>query len=216
MASNDVDGAAAGPLAAFRVELRPAAPHRRGGDALVVFARAEKNLPDLEQRDIAEAPAGVALGRGDKPRNEARAHVGEISRDRVGERERGRAAAERFRRHPGDERPGHCFAQGERGQRALGEPGALLHEREDGFGRALVEPGQGRGRGAVDAGDAQNLLDDIGLHLNVGAPRGDEHMRPFDAKAQPAKDGFAFLARDIDAEEPPDLAIGEGDRTPRR
>ena len=81
---------------------------------------------------------------------------------------------------------------------------------------ALVEPGQGRGRRAVDAGDAQDLLDDIGLDLHVRAPGGDENMGPLDAEAQSAEDRLALVARDIDAEEPLHFAIREGDRAPRR
>ena len=49
----DVDAAAAAPMPAFAVRLGPAAPHGGRGDALVVFARPEKNLPDFEQRDVA-------------------------------------------------------------------------------------------------------------------------------------------------------------------
>ena len=81
-----------------------------------------------------------------------------------------RAAAEQFRCGFGDERPGHRLAERERGERALGEARPLLHERQHGFRHAIVEPGQGRGRRAVDAGDAQDLLHDIGLDLDVGAP----------------------------------------------
>ena len=90
LASKTSTSAAAAPVPAFPVRLGPAAPHRCGRDALVVFARAEKDLPDLEQRDVAQGPAGVALGGGDETRNEARAHVGEVGCDRIGERERRR------------------------------------------------------------------------------------------------------------------------------
>ena len=93
----DVDEPAAAPIPAFLARLGAAAPHSRSRDALVIFARAEKHLADLEQRDVAQAPAGVALDRRDEARDEARAHVGEIGCDRVGERERPRAAAEQFR-----------------------------------------------------------------------------------------------------------------------
>ena len=85
-----------------------------------------------------------------------------------------------------------------------------------GLGDALVEPGQGGGRGAVDPGDSQDLLDHVGLHLHVRAPGGDENMGPLDAEAQPAEDRLALFARDVDAEEPLHFAIGEGDRASRR
>ena len=93
----DVDKPAAVPIPAFLASLGAAAPHGCGSDALVIFARAKKDLADLEQRDVAHTPAGVALGRRDEARDEARTHVGEIGRDRVGQRERPRAAAEQFR-----------------------------------------------------------------------------------------------------------------------
>ena len=66
----------------------------------------------------------------------------------------------------------------ERGERALGEARALLHERQHRLRHAVVEPGQGSGRRAVDAGDAQDLLDDVGLDLDVGAPGGRRETRP--------------------------------------
>ena len=118
-----VDRAAAGPVAAFAARLGEAAPDRRRGDALVVLAGAEEDLPDLEQRDVGEAAPRIALGRGDEAGNEARPHVGEIGGDRIGERELGLAAAEQFGRRLGDERPRHRFAQAQRGQRALGRAG---------------------------------------------------------------------------------------------
>ena len=97
----------------------------------------------------------------------------------------------------GDERPGHRLARAERGERALGEPRALLHERQHRLRHAVVEPGQGSGRRAVDAGDAQDLLDDVGLHLDVGAPGGDENMRPSSTpKPSRREDRLAFLARE--------------------
>ena len=212
----DVDGPATAPLPAFRIRFRPAAPHGGGRDALVVFARAEKHLPDLEQGDVARAPARIALGGGDKARNQARAHVGKVGRDWVGEGERRGASAERFRRALGDEGPGHRLAQGERRQRALGEAGALLHEGQHRPRHAVIEPGQGRGQRPVDAGDAQDLLHDIGLDLHVGAPGGDEHMGPLDAEAEPAENRLALVARDIDAEEPLHFAVRERDHAPRR
>ena len=49
----NVDEPAAAPIPPFHVRLGAAAPHSRGRNALVIFARAEKNLPDLEQGDVA-------------------------------------------------------------------------------------------------------------------------------------------------------------------
>src|SRR4029077_18903526 len=80
----DVYEPAAAPIPAFLASLGAAAPHSRSRDELVVFARSKKALPDLEQRDVARAAAGVALDRHDEARNEARAHVGEIGGARGG------------------------------------------------------------------------------------------------------------------------------------
>ena len=116
----------------------------------------------------------------------------------------------------GDERPGDRLAQRERGERALGEPRALLQQRQHRLRHAVVEPGQGRGRRAIDAGDAQNLLDDVGLHLDVRPPRRNKHPPIFHAEAEAGQDRVALRARNVDAEQSLDLAIGEGNRTPRR
>ena len=171
-----VDGTAAGPMPAFAVSLRAAAAQRRRRDALVLIAVAEKNLPDLEQRDVLEAPARVALGGGGEAWDQARAHVGKIGRDRVGERERRRAAAEQFRVRLRNERPGDRLAQAERSERSLGEPRALLQRRQHRLGHALVEPRQRDGRHAVETDDANDLLDDIGLAVDVGPPIGDDDL----------------------------------------
>ena len=93
---------------------------------------------------------------------------------------------------------------------------ALLHERQHRPWHALVETGQGRRRRPVDAGDAQDLLDHVGLDLDVRAPGGHENMGPVDPEAQPAKDRLALVTRDVDAEESLHFAIREGDRAPRR
>ena len=83
-------------MAARALRLGLAAPQSGGGDALIVLAVAEENLADLEQADIALAAPRIAVRRRDKAGNQARAHVGEIGGDRIGERQRRRAAAEQF------------------------------------------------------------------------------------------------------------------------
>ncbi len=55
---------------------RPAASDCTGGDLLIVFAIAQKNLPDFEQRDVPMTAVGIALSRRDQPRQQARPHVG--------------------------------------------------------------------------------------------------------------------------------------------
>ena len=63
------------------------APHAgRGGD-LVLGLVAGEDLADLEQRHIGKAAIGVLLRRRHQAGDEARPHVREIGRDRIGERE---------------------------------------------------------------------------------------------------------------------------------
>ena len=185
---------------------------RRRGDALVVLAVAEEDLADLEQRDVAEAAPRVALGRVGEAGNEARPHVGEIGGDRIGERQGGLAAAEQFGLRLGDERPGDRFAQAERRQRALGRAGALLQQRQHGARHARVEPRQRRRRHAVEAGDAHDLLDDVGLAVDVGAPVGHDRLAVLDVEAEAGENRLALALRDVEADEPLDFAVGEVDR----
>ena len=78
-----------------------------GGGELVFRLIAFENLPDFEQRHIGKAAVGILLRSRDKPRNEARPHVGKIGRDRIGERELGLAATEQFGLRLRYKRPGH-------------------------------------------------------------------------------------------------------------
>lgn len=81
----DIDVAAAAPIPAFAARFRPATPHGRSRDALTVFARSQKDLSDLEERDIVDRPAYVALDGGEQTGQEAGAHIGEVRRNRIGE-----------------------------------------------------------------------------------------------------------------------------------
>ena len=210
-----VDRPAAAPMAAFAARLGEAAPDRRRGDALVVLAGAEEDLPDLEQGGVGEAAPRVALGRGDQAGNKARPHVGKIGGDRIGERQLGLAAAEQFGRRLGDERPCHGFAQAQRRQRALGEPGALLQRRQHRRRHAFVGARQRGGGHAVEAGDADDLLDNVGLAFDVGPPARHDRLAVLELEAEPRQDRLALALRDVDAEQPLHFAVGEGDRALR-
>ena len=79
MASNASTGAvSARPMASRAACFGRALTNGGGGDFLVVLAGPEENLADLEQGDIAVAAIGVALRRGDQPRQQARPHVGKV------------------------------------------------------------------------------------------------------------------------------------------
>ena len=88
LASNASTAPAPPPSAGRRPRLAPV-PRRTAAAAMRLVLRlvASEDLPDLEQRHVAEAAIGVALRRLDQARQQARAHVGQIRRDRVGERE---------------------------------------------------------------------------------------------------------------------------------
>ena len=77
-----------------RLGERAAHAARRG--ELILRAVAPENLPDLEQGDVGQAAVGVLLRGGDQARDQARPHVGEVGRDRIGERQLRLAAAEQL------------------------------------------------------------------------------------------------------------------------
>ena len=117
------------PVAADAGALGQRAAHAGRGGELVLRLVALENLPDLEQRHVGKAAVGVLLRGRDQAGNQARPHVGEFGRDRIGERQLRLAAAEQFGLRLGDERPGHGLDQAARGERALGLAGAHLDRR---------------------------------------------------------------------------------------
>ena len=169
------------PLA---LPLGEAAPQRRRRDALIVFALAEEHLADLEQRDIAVPAPRVALSRRREAGDEAGAHVRHVGGDGVRQRQFRLAAAEQLRMRLGDERPRHRLVEPEGGERALGGAGALLEQRQHRRGHARRQAGQGRQRHAVEPGDAHDLLDDVGLAVDVRPPVGDDRLAILQAEAE--------------------------------
>jgi biotin carboxyl carrier protein len=131
------------------------APLFRIGRAGAVEMRgniAEKDLPDLEQRDIAKTAIRIALGGLDQPGQQRRPHVGKVGGNRVGQPERSLAAAEMRGFVMGDERPGDGFDQPARGQRPLGQPGALLQHGQHRLGHLVDQPRERDGCHAVEPG----------------------------------------------------------------
>ena len=72
--------------------------HAGGRHELVLGLVAAEDLADLEQRDIGRAAIDVGLCGRDQSGQQARPHVGEIRRNRIGERELGLSAAEHLGR----------------------------------------------------------------------------------------------------------------------
>ena len=97
----------------------------------------------------------------------------------------------------------------------LADPGALLQRRQHRRRHAFVQARQRRRRHAVEAGDADDLLDDVGLALDVGPPARHDRLAVVKLEAEPRKDRFAFALRDVDAEQPLHFAVGEVDRALR-
>ena len=81
---------------------------------LVLRLVATENLSDLEQGHVVEAAIGIGLRSRDQAGNEARAHIGKVGGDRIGERQFRLAAAEQFGAGTRDERPGHRLDHGAR------------------------------------------------------------------------------------------------------
>ncbi len=116
-------------MAATPGNTRPALP-QAGNDCLLIRGSCtSEDRPDFEQSHIAESAIGIAFGRGDKPRQEARPHVGKIGGDRIGEHQSLVAAAEEQRLLVRDERPGDRLGEPVCGKRPLGAAHALLERR---------------------------------------------------------------------------------------
>ena len=93
----DVDAAAAAPMPAIAARLGAAAPHAAAAMRWSFSPSPRKIWPTSNSATSLEAAPRIALGRRDEAGNKARAHVGKIGGDRIGERQRGLAAAEQFR-----------------------------------------------------------------------------------------------------------------------
>ena len=100
-------------------------------------------------------------------------------------------------------------------KRALGQPCALLQQRQHRWRHAFVQARQRRRRHAIEAGDAHDLLDDVGLALDVGPPARHDRLAVLELEAEPLEDRLALALRDVDAEQPLHFAVGEVNRALR-
>ncbi len=166
------------------------AAHAAGGGELVLRPIAAEDLPDLEQRQVGKAAVGVLLRRGGKPGNQARPHVGQVRRNRIGERKLCFSAAEQLGLRLRDERPGHRLDHAARGERALGFAHAQLDRREHRLARSLAAVERRRGN-ALDTENANDLLHQVGLALDLTAPGRDGNFqvlaRTSDGEAESAE-----------------------------
>ena len=138
-------------------------------------------------------------------RQHRRPHHVEIGADRVGERHRRPVAAEQLgdarRRHEGE---GHRLDQAARGQRALRDRHAPLRRRDRRPPAAPSSRGSGTAGIAVEAVDAQHLLDEIGLALDVAAPGRRRRQRStpsfaLDGEAERLQDALRLGRRHVEA-----------------
>jgi len=182
------------------------APHRRRRGELILRLIALEDLADLEQAHVAKTAVGVVLRGREQTRHQARPHIGELRGDRIGKREP--AAAEQFRALLIGERPGHRLDQPARGECALGAAGAHLALGQHRLARALAAIERGGGN-AIDAENPHDFLDDIGLALDVGAPRRHRDLElrilPGDREAERAEHAPHLLRVGVQAGEPFEL-----------
>ena len=74
------------PMPADTAGFSERAAHAAGGGELILCLVALEYLADLEQGDVGGATVGVALRRGNETGEQARPHVGQFRRDRIGQR----------------------------------------------------------------------------------------------------------------------------------
>ena len=178
-----------------------AAPARTpdGGDELVLGRVAAIGLAHLEQRRrrrsrgcgcAARPPAGPAAG----------SAASTSSRSRSGWRAPAHPAPppKRLRRRRADERPGDGLDQPAAGERAPRAAHALLALGQHGAGDA-ADARHRRRRHLVEAGDAHDLLDEIGGAVDVGPPARRRHLDgralALDGEAQRLQRGADLLLR---------------------
>ncbi len=130
----------------------------------------------FEERAVGEAAIGVSARGGEEIGQERRPHLVELGADRIGEPQHIGTAAEEPRLGRGQEREGRGFDEPARRERAAHEFGAALGGIERGLRQRRLAR-ERHGGNVLEARDAQHLLDEIGLALDVGAP-GRRHDGP--------------------------------------
>lgn len=90
-----------------------------------------------------------------------------------------RAAAEELRLVVRNEGPCHGFDEAARRERALGDTRALLQHGEHRLDDLALDARQRRRGHAIEAGDADDLLDEIGLAADIGTPGRGCDLDPF-------------------------------------
>ena len=201
-------------MPARALRLGRAAPQRRRGDALVVLAVAAEHLADLEQRDVAEAAPRVAFGRGDEAGNEARAHVGKVGGDRVGQRQpapppnSSAAGLEMNDQVTASRRPSAASAR-------LAGRVRFCSSVSTGAGTPVRARQRRRGTRSRPAMRTISSTRSA-LPSMSGRQVGTIAWPSVELEAEPLEDCLAFGLRDVEAGQPLDFAVGKIDRALRR
>ena len=144
-------------------------PDAGGGGELILRLITAEHRPNFKQPDIGETAISVLLRGGDETWNKAWPHVGQLGRNRIGQRQLRLAAAEQLGLRFGDERPRHRLDQVARAERPLGLARAHLDRRQHRLAWRVAAL-ERRQRHAVDADDAHDFFDHVGFVLHVGTP----------------------------------------------
>ncbi len=179
-----------------------AGPHAGSHQRLVFRLVAGILRAEFEQGDVTHAAGGVTPRRIDQVRQDRGAHAIEIGRDRVGEHHVIRAAAEQFRLLARHEGPGNAFMHAAAGEQpACGRRPALLQGQHRQRDRLVARQGYRRDR--IQALDAQHLLDEVRLAVDVPAPGrrrdADRLTRHANDEAELVEDIEAFRLRHVEA-----------------
>ena len=146
------------------------APDTRRAQRLILGPVAGIGMAHFRQHHVGKAAIHVAAGRRNQVGQQRGPHVGEFGRDRVGEFQFRLATTKQSGMGFGQEGPGDRLVEAARREDAAAAEHALLqgvqHRLGDGA-RAL----HGGGRNVVEAIDAADLLDEIGLAIDIRPPR---------------------------------------------
>ena len=179
--------------------------------------RSEEEGADGEEARVVGAVASGVGERVQEAGQEARAHHRPALGEGIHEGDEGRRGPDGVEVLRRDEGVGDGLAEPE-GHAGLAGPPA------EGLARPLVARGAHggqRGGDGVEPADAGDLLDEVHLARDVGAEaRHLPHVHPGLARVhrepQAREDPLRLLGRDVDAEEPSDAVVPQGDRAARQ
>ena len=128
-------------------------------------------MAHFANREIGKAALPVAPRRRNEIGKQRRPHVGEFRRNGIGKLQLRLPAAEQFRMRLRNERPGHRLIEAPRRKPAPRRQHALLQGIENRRGNRMLAL-HGNRRNLVEAMNAANLFDEIGLAIHIRPPGG--------------------------------------------